>query len=202
MDAQSICHNRSQLIIPQENHRTFVSVYNWICAAGVRQPHNPACNSHLCLLGALKAPSVRPQETRSKGNTAQRAVSVLTSSLACPVKSPVEKNTSSFDKLRRWMVLFVKYLACYQGFQSLMQLKRTWKKIILLSEVPCSKKPGLWLSIYHFGKVFVVLHDRLLQHQNILGLIPSSTPKDTVKYIFRTYIHCEVSEESFYVIWS
>lgn len=42
MDAQSICHNRSQLIIPQENHRTFVFLYNWICVAGVRQPQPAA----------------------------------------------------------------------------------------------------------------------------------------------------------------
>lgn len=183
MDAQSICHNRSQLIIPQENHRTFVSVYNWICASEVRQPHNPACNSHLCLLGALKAPSIQPQETRSKGSTAQRAVSVLTLSLPRPLRSPVEKNTSSFDKRWRWIALFVKYLL--PRFPESDATERNLKKIILLSEVPCSEKPGLWLFIHHFGKAFVVLHDRLLQHQNILGLIAFSTPEDTGKCTFK-----------------
>lgn len=191
MDAQSICHNRSQLIIPQENHRTFVSVYNWICAAGVRQPHNPDCNSHLCLLGALKAPSVRPQETRSKGNTAQRAVSVLTSSLACPVKSPVEKNTSSFDKLRRWMVLFVKYLACYQGFQSLMQLKRTWKNNPIVRGTMFKKT---W---------FVAIHIPLWESLCSLTWQTASASKHFGFNTFQhTKRHCKIHLQNIYPLWS
>lgn len=196
MDAQSICHNRSQLIIPQEHHRTFVCVYNWICAAEVRQPHNPACSSHLCLPTAPKAPNVWPQETRSKGNTARRAVSVLSSSLACPVKRPVKKNASSLDKLQRWIIFFVSILLPPRFLES-GATERNLKKIIPLSEVPRLEKLGLWLCMHHFGKVFVVLHDRLLQHQNIWGLIPSSTPEDTVKCTFKTQIHCEVSEKIF-----
>lgn len=108
MDAQSICHNRSQLIIPQENHRTFVSVYNWICAAGVRQHHNPACNSHLCLPRALKAPRVWPRETWSKGNMDRSSVSPhFLHSLSRPQWRKIHPHLT----LGRWIILFVKYLA-------------------------------------------------------------------------------------------
>lgn len=197
MDVQSICHNRSQLIIPQENHRTFVRVDNWICAAEVRQPHDPACSSHLCLPRAPKAPSMWPQGTRSKGSTARRAVSVLPSSLVCPVKSPVEKNTSSLDKL---------YGGGLYSLYSILLLPR-------FLESGAIEKKQSHCQRYHVQKTwFVAIHTPLwesiwsLTQQTASASkyleLPFSTPEDTVKYTFKTYIHCEVSEKSLYVIWS
>lgn len=110
MDAQSICHNSSQLIIPQENHRTFVSVYNWICAAEVRQPHNPACNSHLCFPGARKAPSLPTGNTEQRQHGTKGSVSPhFLLSLSC--QEPSGEKCILIQQTKRWIILFVKYLA-------------------------------------------------------------------------------------------
>lgn len=138
MDAQSICHNRSQLIIPQENHRIFVFLCDWICAAGVRQPHNPARSSHLWLLWVLKTSSTQLRETLSKNNMALRAVTILPFSLACAENLSSCQGLSAEKYILIWqtmeldtLVLFVKLSlvpCCFWGFQSVMQLKGTWKE--------------------------------------------------------------------------
>lgn len=162
-DAQSICHNRHQLMPPHENHRTFVFPYNWICAAGLRQPHDPASCLWLLQVTNLQCSAQgNPQQRRDAPKssatssfltTLHRGPELLSRARWRSVHPPLANYQGGYPSPLCGIWVFTLLLP---GFPALDVTKRNLKTVFLQSEMPHSEKLISWLFIPQFVKAFVL----------------------------------------------